>query len=307
MNKAASFIVIGGANMDIAGKSLSSTSKASQSQVGSIAKSSGGVARNIAETLGRLEQNVTLLSAFGDDEDSRQIMDELASVKVGYDISVIHKNTKADLYMAIYDKAGELISAINDMPLIDTITADLLAQHKAALLSADKIVIDANLSSEAIDAICKHAPQSYLAADAVSITKAQKLKPYLSSLNLLKVTESEACQLIDHDQILTHDQLLHRLHEAGVTIILLSLGEEGFILSTEHQRVNLKAQADIDIITISGAGDGLFAGTLYGISQGYELEIIAQIARRVAQTALTSQKAVSTHLNRQLVDPLIKA
>ena len=82
-------MVIGGANLDITGKAISSSSITAQSHMGSITKSAGGVARNIAESLGRLGQSVTLLSAFGDDQDSLNMQDELSSAHVFHGVSII--------------------------------------------------------------------------------------------------------------------------------------------------------------------------------------------------------------------------
>ena len=303
MIKSASFMVIGGANIDITGKALSSSSMTAQSHRGHIAKSSGGVARNIAESLGRLGQSVTLLSAFGDDDDSQAMQDELSSAHVFHDLCVMTPHHKADSYMAIYDEAGSLITAINDMPLIETINGDVINHHQNKVKACDKIVIDANLSPDAINAICAIADDNQLVADAVSLKKAEKLKPYLSSLSLLKVTYEEACQLMDIHKALTPDQILDDLHEKGIQMILLSQGAAGFTLSTTTDRLSKSAETDIDIVNSSGAGDGLFAGTLYGLSQGYDIAGIAEIARNVAKSALASPKAVNPLLTSQQIDP----
>lgn len=305
MMKSASFMVIGGANLDITGKAVSSSSMTAQSHIGSITKSSGGVARNIAESLGRLGQSVTFLSVFGDDDDSRAMQDELSSAGVYHELSVIMPHHKADSYMSIYDEAGSLITAVNDMPLIKAIDSDVIAHHQNKMKAADRIVIDANLSADALNAVCALARDNQLAADAVSVQKAVKLKPYLSSLKLLKATYEEACQLVDKNGALTTDELLDRLHEQGVQVILLSQGAAGFTLSSGRNRLIKSAQTDLQIVNSSGAGDGLFAGTLYGLSQSYELGAIAEIALNIAQSALASPHAVNQLLTSQQIDPFI--
>ena len=304
MKKQASFMVIGGANIDMTGKALSSSSVIAQSHLGQITSSFGGVARNISETLGRLDQKTQFLSAFGDDAQSQKMIDELSSLSVDCQHSLFASDAKADSYMAIYDEAGNLIAAINDMPLIDLIDADFIKQHQKVISQADRVVIDANLSPDAIEAICHTLTDAQLAADAVSLRKASKLKPYLSQLYLLKVTTQEAQQLCADDETSTHDQLLDNLHAAGVDLILLSAGSEGFTLSSSTKRVSRKPKTDSDIVTSSGAGDGLFAGVLYGLSQHYDLEMIATIAERVATSALISSKAVNPSLHKDMIDPL---
>ena len=304
MTEKASFLVIGGANSDVTGKALSASSHHAQSHLGEITTSFGGVARNIAETLARLDQNTHLMTAFGDDRQSKQMIDELSSLSVNCELSLIAADAKADSYMAIHDEAGNLMAAINDMPLINLIDADFIKQHEIAISQADRVVIDANLSPEAIEAICYALTDTKLAADAVSLRKASRLKPYLSQLYLLKVTTQEAQELCGFNETPTPDQLLDNLHEAGVGLILLSAGSEGFTLSSSTNRVSRKPKTNSDIVTNSGAGDGLFAGVLYGLSQNYDLEMIATIAERVAASALISAKAVNPSLHRQMIDPL---
>jgi len=304
MTKKASFLVIGGANCDVTGKALSVSSQDAQSHIGQITTSFGGVARNIAETLGRLDQNTRLITAIGDDAQSKQMIDELSSLSINCELSLIATDAKADSYMAIHDEAGNLMAAINDMPLINLLDADFIKQHQTAISGADRVVIDANLSPAAIEAICQSLTDAQLAADAVSLRKASKLKPYLSQLYLLKVTTQEAQQLCADDETSTHDQLLDNLHAAGVDLILLSAGSEGFTLSSSTKRVSRKPKTDSDIVTSSGAGDGLFAGVLYGLSQHYDLEMIATIAERVATSALISSKAVNPSLHKDMIDPL---
>ena len=307
MTNKASFLVIGGANNDVTGKALSASSHHAQSHLGQISTSFGVVARNIAETLARLDQNTCLITAFGDDALSKQMIDELSSLSVNCQLSLIAADAKADSYMAIHDEAGNLISAINDMPLINLIDADHINQHQKQISQADRVVIDANLSAEAIEAICHALTDTKLAADAVSLRKASKLKPYLSQLYLLKVTIQEAQQLCAVNETSSHDQLLDNLHDAGVDLILLSAGSEGFTLSSATNRVSRKPKTNNDIATNSGAGDGLFAGVLYGLSQNYDLEMIATIAEHVATSALISTKAVNPSLHRQMIDPLYKS
>ena len=69
-------IVIGGANIDVKGKPKNflqwMTSNPGSNQV-----SHGGVGRNIAHYLGLLNIPVTFLSAVGDDEAGREILEKL--------------------------------------------------------------------------------------------------------------------------------------------------------------------------------------------------------------------------------------
>jgi len=70
-----SVLVIGASSSDIKGRA-SSKLQHGTSNAGLVRRSLGGVARNIAENLARLDLNVTLLTAVGDDHAGPQGLQE---------------------------------------------------------------------------------------------------------------------------------------------------------------------------------------------------------------------------------------
>ena len=57
------FLIIGGANIDITGRALTPPEIIADSHPGTITSHHGGVARNIAENLARLDCQIRLISA----------------------------------------------------------------------------------------------------------------------------------------------------------------------------------------------------------------------------------------------------
>ena len=130
-------IVIGGANIDIkaraGGKYIAGTSNP-----GSVSFTPGGVARNIAHNLGSLGLKVALISAFGSDTAGDIAMG--ATQAAGVDLSMCLRDKAATgAYVAVLDEKGELVSAVNDMRILESLTPE---NPKASLCIAPGCEMD---------------------------------------------------------------------------------------------------------------------------------------------------------------------
>ena len=113
--------VVGAANMDISGRSGGLVDR--ESNIGRIRLSAGGVARNIAEVIARLDIPVSLLSAVGDDAHGQSILEECRRQAI--DISRVHQDSSlpTSIYMAFLAADGDMQVAVNDMAVAGRIDA----------------------------------------------------------------------------------------------------------------------------------------------------------------------------------------
>ena len=104
--------VIGGANIDIAGRPYQKLIRA-DSNPGEVTLSAGGVGRNIAENLARLGAHVKLFTAVGRDMYGDKIIDEAR--RAGIDVSHIKQTDLAGtgFYLAVLDAAGDMDVAVS--------------------------------------------------------------------------------------------------------------------------------------------------------------------------------------------------
>ena len=283
--------VIGASNVDIIAqpkldkKTASHEAISGDSLPGVIDIKPGGVARNIAENLGRLGLEVRLISAFGDD--AHRPMLDASLTTVNLDGSVFtHGNS--DSYLSLHNEDGDMTAAINQMGLVDMITPAVI--NNTNLNTADMVVVDANLSAETIAAIC--AFKAVRVAEAVSAFKCEKLRPFLPQLNLLKCNCIEAESLTGLAPNSAPNALLTALHDLGVEEVLLSLGSDGFIASNGKIRHQQSAPNADEIVSVNGAGDALMAGYLYGKAHQLDLPSSAAMAGRAAAITLTCAGAV---------------
>ena len=98
--------VIGGMNVDLQGFS-SDKIRLYDSNPGRILRSAGGVGRNLAKTLAKLEIPVRLLSVLGKDEDGDYLLEQ---TKVsGVDVDGVLRSDKGvtSVYLSLMDKDGD--------------------------------------------------------------------------------------------------------------------------------------------------------------------------------------------------------
>jgi len=115
-------VVMGGSVIDLVAKPAAGTSLIlGTSNPGSCHESDGGVARNIAEVLGRLGSRPILFSAVGDDSRGLSLMERMAN-EYGIDIDRQHievvRGSNTATYLAVLEEDGDLHTAIADMGVL---------------------------------------------------------------------------------------------------------------------------------------------------------------------------------------------
>lgn len=262
--EAEQIVVLGGANVDLTGQS-SAAFLPGDSNPGSLRQSAGGVGRNIAENLARLGHSVSLISLIGRDPGGDWLSERIRLAGIGVDGLLRDPDLPTSTYLAMNDANGQLIGAIADMGITDALTPERLAPLQSRLVAADTLLVEANLPAATLAWIATLPLRGRLYADAVSATKAPRLRPLLPKLTALKVNRHEAAAILDDD--LSDDQLLARLHDAGVDQVVLSLGSNGVLLSRAGEHYQ-QAPYRVEVHSDTGAGDALFAGILHAALNG---------------------------------------
>ena len=257
------------------------------SNPGRIQSAPGGVARNVAENLARLGQAVHLLSVVGDDALGQSLLDRTQAV--GVDVSAVQTvaGGTTSTYLSIHNSQGELEFAINDMALLEQLTPSLLQSQAVVLQAANAIVIDANLSNAALAHVLGADFGKPVFADAVSVAKCRRLKPWLAAVHLIKVNRLEAQALCGNAVNTPEDawKAGRSLQAQGARGVVVSLGADGVCWVDADGAEGHCPAAPVEVVNVSGAGDALLAGLVFGHVQGWTLA--ASVAFAVACAELT--------------------
>jgi pseudouridine kinase len=302
------YVVLGGANVDINGHS-NALLLVGDSNPGNITQSPGGVGRNIAENLARLGENVHLISPIGLDQRGDWLIDKTRQSGVNTNNVLRHETLPTGTYLSISNENGTLAAAIADMRIIDTLDEQKLDTKQALLKSAYNIIIDANLPEKSIAWLAQQALSTDFVADAVSTTKAPRLRPILSRLALLKVNQDEARAILNDGttnlEQNSPEQLAQALLDKGVRAVLLSLGSKGVFYASAEQTLK-KACHPSQPSSDTGAGDALLAGYLSACQQNKTLDQALSFALACAAMTLESAHANNPNLTVQNVTQWIE-
>ncbi len=298
-------IVVGGANLDIksriAGKSIPGTSNPGWTET-----SPGGVGRNIAENLARLGAKVGLLTLIGDDSTGDRLRRNARAV--GIDTSLmLRRKGSTGTYSVTLDAAGEMLIGVSDMRLVDAMKPGDITQNRQALAAADLLVADGNLPLTCLKALLLIAKRAEvpLVLEPVSVPKAKRLKPLLQEglpIAALTPNRDELAELtglaVKNERDLA--RAAARLHELGVTHVLVGLGPDGCFLSSadEGQHV-IPARKRSAIKDVTGGGDAMVASLAHGLASGATALQAARKGQELAARVVRSMESGAGHRKGQ--------
>ena len=292
--------VVGGINIDIGGRPYHKLIP-HDSNPGTVSISLGGVGRNIAHNLRLLDIPVCFFTAFGDDVHACTIEKncEALDIDIRYARKIPGANSPTYLFVSRED--GNMEIAVSDMAVCDYITPEYIAQYMDVINQAGALVMDTNIPAETIGYLAEHCTVPIF-ADPVSVTKAEKLRPYLSRIHTLKPNKLEAGELtgIQISGPVSCTQAARRLLELGVKRVFLSLGEDGVLAAEEgFQRSYPCFPAKQQNAT--GAGDAFMAGLVWSYINAKEMDETARIASAAAAVAVESEQTINPLLSLEQI------
>ena len=318
-------VVIGGANIDLRGRPVGEVLERHTSNPGKINVGSGGVGRNIAHNLALLNVPVTLLSAVGDDGEGIRILEETGKAGVKMEQMIISGEHPTGIYLAILDSGGEMEAAVSDMQILEEITVGYL-RSKAYLIKESKIVvIDTNIPEESIEYVvdlCNKVKVPLL-IEPVSVEKAKKLRSVLDgsgkgsgsgrwAIDYITPSENELKSILGaeiEDEGIDVMKVAEELRHKGAKNVIVTLGKRGIYVSCgggaggrrKEDWNKFMAPYRGEVVDVTGAGDALVAGLVYGIYKGYSLEMAARFGLGAAALTISTKEVVRRDLREGLL------
>ncbi len=295
MNK---IVILGGASVDLIGVA-SEPLRMKDSNPGVVRLSYGGVGRNIAENIARLNKEVTLISVFGNDILGHLCFD--ANTKVGIDVShSIFVDGPTAAYLAILDSDGDMALGVSDNSILAQLKFDQCEKVLAAMHEADVLVLESNLDSLLIEQVL-YRKKTKVACDPISTRKAEKFKSHLHQIDIFKPNVLEA-QIYTGFQLKNDADFLKALHffrEKGIEEIIISAADQGIYVSNHASYFHLRAPA-IQALNATGAGDA-FMGAYLVYRQSEPFQKALEYAMVAAMLTLRSETTVLQDLHPEQI------
>ena len=292
MNAEKYAVVVGGINIDIGGHPFLPM-LAGDSNPGRVDMSLGGVGRNIAHILSLLGNKVCFLTAYGEDSYTQRIEASCAELHIDISRALKVRGGNTPVYLYLNDADGEMLMAVSDMELCETITPDYLSSHADIIRSAAAVAADTNIPAESLKWLANNCI-SPLFIDPVSAKKAEKLKGILGNVHTLKANIKEA-ELLSGVEIKDRTSLKNAaiaLLQEGLSRIFITLGKYG-ALAADKDGILFSPAFPAQAENTTGAGDTFTASLVHTYLAGTDLDRSLCFASAAASFAVECANTVN--------------
>lgn len=291
-------LAVGGANVDRKFH-LEGAEQLGTSNPASVTYSVGGVARNIAENLGRLQHEVQLVTTFGQDHDMELIKSESSSfMKFDY-VETLHHETTGS-YSAVLNDAGELVIAMANMAIYDKLLPTLFKRHEVAFTKAKLIVVDLNCPKETVSYFKTLAQvnNTPLCIVPVSSPKMKRMPEELLGVTYFICNQDEAeaylSMKIETDEHL--EVACEKLRQLGAEYVIITRGSKGVMAASSSGIKAYAAHPITEIVDVTGAGDAFVSAFLHGMLEINNFEQAIELGIVNASRTLQSNETVRSEL-----------
>jgi len=281
--------------------------------------------RNIAHNLALLGVPVTFLSVVGDDEWGRKILRETSGAGVDMEKMKVSRKNTIGVYLAILDEKGEMKVAVSDMKSCEEINIRYIKSKEDVIRESKIVVMDTNLPEKSIKYVSKICSEEgiKLVVEPVSVEKSKKLKKVLNRIDYITPNKEELEALaggihLKNDEDIIREVESLRNREEGAKNIILTLSERGVYLSGEKMEVkdeNEGRSKDMGIfiqpyrvesIEVTGVGDALVAGLVYGIFKGFSLNVAVRYGLAAAALTISTLHTVNPGMNEEILKVVVE-
>lgn len=305
MNPQGHVLVIGAAGIDYKGYPETSL-QLDTSNPGLVRQGFGGVARNIAENLARLEVPVVLLTALGQDQVGDLVYDHCHKSGIKMDYVMRCPDAQTGTYVAVFNNDGDLMVAVSDNRILNQMDQRYLDQHLEVFAKARMVVADLNLPISLLEHILSLAEKYDLQVviDPTSPARAEAVRPYISRIYMITPNAAETTSLCGLE-IPAHNldsavTAAHQLVNLGVRIAIVTMGSQGLAYAESNGTGHISA-VRTQVVDTTGAGDALTAGVIFGLVNDIPLDEAMRLGVTAASITLQSQESVAPRLTPDLL------
>lgn len=277
--------------------------KDKDSNPGSVRVSYGGVCRNIAENLARLDVNTKFISIVGDDEKGKSIMQHAEGLNLDMSHSFIGKGESTPTYMAILDEHGEMRSAIVDMKITDLVTEQFIDSKTDIIENAAYMVLDIDNPAIVEYILTKYEGKTRFILDPVSAAKVQKVKHLVGRFYTIKPNRHEA-EVLCGFPIQTREDMKKAgrfFRSQGVQDVFISLDADGIYFNNGKEEGIAKTDP-VKVVNVTGAGDSCVAGFCYGYMKGLSTVDSVKYAMTMSMLTISHEETIYCDMREETVE-----
>lgn len=299
-------LVIGSAGVDVKGRPFD-VALTGMPNTGRVRATVGGVARNIAENLARLEVETVMLTALGKDFNGRRVLRKCENA--GIDMSHVRHipNANTGMYMALLRaEDSQLHIGVSDFAIVEEhVDSDYLQENESLFEDAAMVVIDATLSPETLETLFELTARHdvRVAADPTNPDLAGRLCPYFDRLYLIVPNAPETVAMCSPNDPAADDResalkAARGFVTQGVDIAVITLGEQGLAYADGSGGGFIKA-IQTRLVDPTGAGDAFTGAVIFGLLNGVPVDEAMRLGATAAALTIESRHTVLPNLSQE--------
>jgi len=270
--------VIGAANIDIITKSKAKIIPGNTNPA-DVSLTAGGTARNIAAMLALRGEDVSLITAIGNDPFGSLLRESCSDIGINTDAWIIKSNASTGVQLTTLENNGEPHTAFSAVTAPESIRTAEISKHKGLIRDADLLILDLNLSEKILAVIFELRERSPIMVDSVSVDKVDRAENFLDKIDVLKLNRLEAERLsgITLETKERVKQAAYNLINRGVKRVFITLGLAGVCAADGNTAIFVPA-LPIAVTNKSGAGDAFSTGIALKINKDLRAQAESGIA-----------------------------
>lgn len=272
------------------------------SNSGTVETILGGVGRNVAENLIRLNFDVEFLSVFATDDFSKALIKSCKELKISIEHSLTVENKTTPLYIAILDRFNDLALGLSAMDIYDDIPDTFILNNLDVIAKNEFCVIETNLPVSILELVTEKLPDTRFVLETVTAKKALKARSILDRLYILKCNANEAELLsgIKVEYESDYEKMVEYFLKQGVKKVFITLGGDGVAYGDKNE-IYIAKNNIISPVNTNGAGDAFMAGILYGEMKKLKMYDMVKFGSACAQITIKHKNAVHPDICEQMV------
>lgn len=298
---------VGGTNLDytfrLEDDMVLGTSNPVVSQV-----SFGGVVRNVADNLSRLNHQVSLMSIVGADSAGEDLIENSKKIMEVFAIDKLSKSNTGGYY-SIIGKDGNMNVGFADMSINKHMNGTWILEHKRHLSLSSWIIADTNITKDAVEALIEYSVsnQKKLALIGVSGPKMKNVPSDLNGVEII-ICNLDESQSYFHTTSDNLDELAKLWIDKGVKKAIITKGKQGCVFTDgttiKHQPAAIVS--DDLVVDVTGAGDAFSSAVLHGLISDETLDKSVKFGTISSSMTIQSKYSVNPKLSINLIKKELK-
>ena len=209
------------------------------------------------------------------------------------------------------------------MKICEKIDLEYIKSKENIIRKSNIVVMDTNLSEKTIRYIAMICLEEdiKLVVEPVSVEKSKKLKEILDRIDYITPNLEEMESLTGGIKIISDNDIriaVDKLKDKGLKNVILTLAERGIFISGEELEMRGIRRKEsecngkflppykLEVVEVTGVGDALVAGFVYGIAKGMPMKISAKYGLAAAALTISTPYSVNPLINEEMLKDMVE-